>query len=179
MAHKKEGKERISDPRVDRDMGVHEGEEKNLTKLSKVSGLSYPHVNNMMNGNKSLSYDVLEKIAIGLKLPMEYFLESEIVNERKPRTTKKSQLMSEILTNVPEILGYVEKKINVDGLSEFFNTEPTRPLIATGHGGKYSQAVYAALLYSTNQGLGRAITCYSCNSLSDATIKNSKILLVS
>ena len=179
MAHKKEGKERISDPRVDRIWEYMREKKINLTKLSKVSGLSYPHVNNMMNGNKSLSYDVLEKIAIGLKLPMEYFIESEIVNERKPRTTKKSQLMSEILTNVPEILGYVEKKINVDGLSEFFNTEPTRPLIATGHGGKYSQAVYAALLYSTNQGLGRAITCYSCYSLSDATIKNSKILLVS
>ena len=179
MAHKKEGKERISDPRVDRIWEYMREKKMNLKKLVDVTKLSYPHVCNMMNGRKALSYDVLEKIAIGLKLPMEYFLESEIVNERKPRTTKKSQLMSEILTNVPEILGYVEKKINVDGLSEFFNTEPTRPLIATGHGGKYSQAVYAALLYSTNQGLGRAITCYSCNSLSDATIQNSKILLVS
>ena len=179
MAYKKEGKERISDPRVDRIWEYMREKKMNLKKLVDVTKLSYPHVCNMMNGRKALSYDVLEKIAIGLKLPMEYFLESEIVNERKPRTTKKSQLMSEILANVPEILGYVEKKINVDGLSEFFNTEPTRPLIATGHGGKYSQAVYAALLYSTNQSLGRAITCYSCNSLSDATIQNSKILLVS
>lgn len=154
MAHKKEGKERISDPRVDRIWEYMKEKKINLTKLAKVSGLSYPHVNNMMNGNKSLSYGVLEKIAIGLKLPMEYFLESEIVNERKPRTTKKSQLMSEILTHVREILSYVEENVNVDGLRQFFNTESTRPLIATGHGGKYSQATYAALLYSTNQGLG-------------------------
>lgn len=179
MAHRKEGKDRISDPRVDRIWDYMSEKKMNLTKLVKVTNLSYPHVCNMMNGRKPLSYDVLEKIATGLKLPMEYFLESETVNERKPRTTKKSQLMSEILTHVKEILSYVEKNINVDGLSEFFNTEPTRPLIATGHGGKYSQATYAALLYSTNQGLGRAVTCYSCNSLSDATIRNSKILLVS
>ena len=81
MAHKKEGKERISDPRVDRIWEYMREKKINLTKLSKVSGLSYPHVNNMMNGNKSLSYDVLEKIAIGLKLPMEYFIESEISSD--------------------------------------------------------------------------------------------------
>ena len=179
MAHKKEGKERILDPRVDRIWEYMREKKMNLKKLVDVTKLSYPHVCNMMNGRKALSYDVLEKIAQGLKLPMEYFLESEIVNERKPRITKKSPLMSEILTHVKEILAYVEKNINVDGLRQFFNTEPTRPLIATGHGGKYSQAAYAALLYSTNQGLGRAVTCYSCNSLSDATIQNSKILLVS
>ena len=82
MAHKKEGKERISDPRVDRIWEYMREKKINLTKLSKVSGLSYPHVNNMMNGNKSLSYDVLEKIAIGLKLPMEYFIDN--IGQRIP-----------------------------------------------------------------------------------------------
>ena len=57
----------------------------NLTKLVDVTKLSYPHVCNMMNGRKPLSYDVLEKIAQGLKLPMEYFLESEVENNRKPK----------------------------------------------------------------------------------------------
>lgn len=178
MAHKKEGKERISDPRVDRIWEYLREKKMNLKKLVDVTKLSYPHVCNMMNGRKPLSYDVLEKIAQGLKLPMEYFLESDIENDRKPKARGSSKLMSEILTHAEEIFRTVEK-LNVDGLREFFENEPTRPLIATGHGGKYSQAVYAALLYSTNQGLGRAITCYSCNSLSDATIKNSKILLVS
>ena len=51
MAHKKEGKERISDPRVDRIWEYMKEKKINLTKLAKVSGLSYPHVNNMMNGN--------------------------------------------------------------------------------------------------------------------------------
>lgn len=178
MAHKKEDKERISDARVDKIWEYMREKKMNLKKLVDVTKLSYPHVCNMMNGRKALSYDVLEKIAQGLKLPMEYFLESDIENDRKPKARGGSQLMSEILTHAEEIFRTVEK-LNVDGLREFFEHEPTRPLIATGHGGKYSQAVYAALLYSTNQGLGRAITCYSCNSLSDATIKNSKILLVS
>ena len=179
MAHKKDLNDRISDPRVDRIWEYLKDKKMNLKKLVEETKLSYPHVCNMMNGRKPLSFEVLGKITQGLKLPMGYFDENEYEINRKPRTTKKSQLMSEILTHVEEILSYVEKNVNVDGLRKFFTTEPTRPLIATGHGGKYSQASYAALLYSTNQGLGRAVTCYSCNSLSDATIQNSKILLVS
>ena len=178
MAHRKEGKDRISDPRVDRIWEYMREKKMNLTKLVDVTKLSYPHVCNMMNGRKPLSYDVLEKIAQGLKLPMEYFLESEVENNRKPKARGNKHLMSDILSGIKDVLLYAEKQ-NVDGLREFFNNEPTRPLIATGHGGKYSQAVYAALLYSTNKGLGRAVTCYLCNSLSDSTIQNSKILLVS
>ena len=178
MAHRKEGKDRISDPRVDKIWDYMREKKMNLTKLVKVTNLSYPHVCNMMNGRKPLSYDVLEKIAIGLKLPMEYFLESNIEIDRKPKARSGKQLMSEILSGIKDVLSYAEK-LNVDGIRQFFFDEPTRPLIATGHGGKYSQAVYAALLYSTYQGLGRAVTCYSCNSISDATIQNSKILLVS
>ena len=178
MAHKKEHLERISDPRVDRIWEYMREKKINIKKLADLSQLSYNHANYVMNGLKALSYNVLEKIAQGLKLPMEYFLESEIQNDLKPKSRGGRQLMSDILSGIKDVLTYAEKQ-NVDSLREFFNNEPTRPLIATGHGGKFSQAVYAALLYSTNQGLGRAITCYSCNSLSDATIQNSKILLVS
>lgn len=81
MAHKKEGKERISDPRVDKIWEYMREKKMNLKKLVDVTKLSYPHVCNMMNGRKALSYDVLEKIAQGLKLPMEYFLESLALNE--------------------------------------------------------------------------------------------------
>lgn len=178
MAHRKEGKERISDPRVDRIWEYMREKKINIKKLSDVSGLSYNHANYVMNGVKPLSFNVLNMIAKGLKLPMEYFLESVVENERKPKARGKNHLMSEILKSIKNVLLYAEKQ-NVDGLRAFFDNEPTRPLIATGHGGKFSQAVYAALLYSTNKGLGRAVTCYSCNSLSDATIQNSKILLVS
>ena len=178
MAHKKEGKERISDPRVVRIWEYMKEKKMNLKKLVDVTKLSYPHVCNMMNGRKPLSYDVLEKIANGLKLPMEYFLESEIEIDRKPKARGSKQLMSEILSGIKDVLIWVEKQ-NVDGIRKFFFDEPTRPLIATGHGGKYAEAVYAALLYGTYQTIGKAVTCYSCNSLSDATIQNSKILMVS
>lgn len=178
MAHKKDLKDRISDPRVDRIWEYMRDKKMNLKKLVDMTKLSYPHACNMMNGRKPLSYDVLEKIAIGLKLPMEYFLESDIEIDRKPKARGGKQLMSEILSGIKDILTYTEK-LDVDGIRQFFFDEPNRPLIATGHGGKYSPAVYAALLYSSYQGLGRALTCYSCNSISDATIKNSKVLMVS
>ena len=178
MAHKKEGKERISDPRVVRIWEYMKEKKMNLKKLVDVTKLSYPHVCNMMNGRKPLSYDVLEKIANGLKLPMEYFIESEIEIDRKPKARGSKQLMSEILSGIKDVLIWVEKQ-NVDGIRKFFFDEPTRPLIATGHGGKYAEAVYAALLYGTYQTIGKAVTCYSCNSLSDTTIQNSKILMVS
>ena len=178
MAHKQENIKRISDSRVQKVWEVMHDRKLNLTKLAALSSISYAHLNKVMNGVKVLNLDVLEQIAKGLKLPLEYFLESNIENDRLPKPRKKYQLMSEILSGIKEVLLEAEKQ-NVDGIKKFFSDEPTRPLIATGHGGKYSQAVYAALLYGTYQSLGRAITCYSCNSLSDATIQNSKMLLVS
>jgi hypothetical protein len=48
-----------------------------------------------------------------------------------------------------------------------------------GHGGAHASASYAALLYGTNCSLGRAMTPYQANSLSDETLRNSKLLLVS
>lgn len=169
----------INDPRLARIREVMEERKLNIMKLSQKTEISYAHLNKVLNGVMELNPTLLEKIALkGLNLPPSFFEEVTIENNQKPKTRKDAQLMSEIVDGAEGILRYVEG-MNVDGLSKFFNDEPTRPLIATGHGGKFSQAVYAALLYSTNQGLGRAVTCYSCNSLSDATIKNSKILLCS
>ncbi len=178
MAHRKEGKERILDPRVDRILKYMAEKKITIKKISDVSELSYPHVCNTLNGRKALSLDVLAKIAGGLKLPISFFLDSEIQNDRKPKARGGKQLMSEILSDIKDVLIYTEKQ-NVDVLRRFFFTEPTRPLIATGHGGGFPSAVYAALLCGTNQSLGKAVTCYSCNSLSDRAIQNSKILLVS
>lgn len=179
-APKKENLKRLSDPRVDRIWEVMNQRKMTIADIAKKSGLSYAHTNKVLNGVMELKPNLLEKIAVkGLKLPLSFFDEVTIENKLKPKESKKAQLMSEILSNVPNILRFVQDKIDVSGLNDFFTKEPTRPLIATGHGGKYSQAVYAALLYSTYKGLGRAVTCYSCNSLSDATIKNSKILLCS
>ena len=179
-APKNENLERLSDKRVDRIREVMNDRKMTIQKLADKSGLSYAHTNKILNGRMPLKPNLLEKIAIkGLGLPLSFFEEVTIESNQKPKTSKKALLMSEIVANAENILRFVQDRVDVSGLKKFFDTEPTRPLIATGHGGKFSQAVYAALLYSSNKGLGRAVTCYSCNSLSDATIKNSKILLCS
>ena len=99
-------------------------------------------------------------------------------NPQKLKARNGKSLMSELLT---EIRKYIElaEQADVASLRQFFFNEPERPLIAMGHGGSHSSAAYAALLYGTNCGLGRAMTPYQANSLSDATLKNAKQLLVS
>ncbi len=184
MANKKENLSRISDPRVDRIWDVMKERHLSIKQLADKAQLSYSHTNKVLNGMKALKLDILEKIAVnGLGLPITYFEDGrDLKKDQKPLTRKNYKLMSDIMTRVPKFLERMEKETDekqIKLLHDFFFNEPTRPLIATGHGGKFSQAVYAALLYGTYQGLGRAITCYSCNSLSDATIKNSKVLLVS
>ena len=186
MANRKEelDAKRLSDPRVD-----SINEELQLRGMSKqdllkaIGSKDYSTLCKVLNGINPLSDKMLRRIAEGLNLPKAYFEgERELEKDQEPLTRKGYKLMSDILKRVPELLSRCEKEIDpkmLKGLHDFFFNEPTRPLIATGHGGKYAEAVYAALLYGTYQGLGRAITCYSCNSLSDATIKNSKILLVS
>ena len=96
------------------------------------------------------------------------------------RTNKKSQkpLMSELLKDTRKYLKQAEQA-DVEPLRQFLFNEPERPLITMGHGGSHSSASYAALLYGTNCGLGRVMTPYQCNSLSDETLRNSKLLLVS
>ena len=96
------------------------------------------------------------------------------------RTNKKSQkpLMSELLKDTRKYLKQAEQA-DVEPLRQFFFNEPERPLITMGHGGSHSSASYAALLYGTNCGLGKVMTPYQCNSLSDETLRNSKLLLVS
>ena len=182
MANRKEelDAKRLSDPRVD-----SINEELRLRGMSKqdllkaIGSKDYSTLCKVLNGINPLSDKMLRRIADGLNLPKAYFEgEREIINDNKPQTRKGYQLMSDILKDVLELLKWCEAQ-DVTKLHDFFFNEPTRPLIATGHGGKYSPAVYASLLYCTYQGLGRAVTCYGCNSLSDATIKNSKILLVS
>ena len=179
MANKKEGTERkyANDPKVAKILEEMREKKMTIVDLANKSGVSYVHLNKVLNGIKSLTFPIFEKIANnGFNLPMEYFLEDNLTNDLEPH--KGHELMSNILKGIPQLLEWCENQ-DVSKLSEFFEKEPTRPLIATGHGGKYAEAVYAALLYSTYQSLGRAVTCYSCNSISDATIKNSKVLLVS
>ena len=86
--------------------------------------------------------------------------------------------MSELLKDTRKYLEQAEKT-DVEPLRRFLLDDPERPLIAMGHGGSHSSAAYAALLYGTNCGLGRVVTPYQANSLSDATLRNAKLLLIS
>ena len=103
---------------------------------------------------------------------------SKQANQQKPKARKGKPLMSELLTETRKYIEQAEQA-DVASLRQFLFNEPERPLIAMGHGGSHSSAAYAALLYGTNCGLGRAMTPYQANSLSDATLKNAKQLLVS
>ena len=96
----------------------------------------------------------------------------------KPKARGGKPLMSELLKDTRKYLEQAEQT-DVEPLRQFLFNEPERPLITMGHGGSHSSASYAALLYGTNCGLGKVMTPYQCNSLSDTTLRNSKILLIS
>lgn len=168
MANKKQelDAKRLEDPRVDKINEVLNRQGISKSDLFKLIGTDYSSLCKILNGMKPLTLKMLERISKGLKLPSQYFLERETSKELKPKARNGKQLMSDILKEVPELLRRCEEQ-DTTKLRNFFFSDPTRPLIATAHGGSFSPAVYASLLYSTYQGLGRAITCYGCNSLAD------------
>ena len=96
----------------------------------------------------------------------------------KPKARNGKLLMSQLLTESRQHIEQAEQA-DVEQLRRFLLTNPELPLIAMGHGGAHSSASYAALLYGTNCALGRVVTPYQANSLSDETLKHSKLLLVS
>lgn len=87
-------------------------------------------------------------------------------------------LMSEMLDDTRRYLEQAEKT-DVSELRHFLMTEPERPMIATGQGGSIPPAEYAALLYSSNCSIGKAMSCYDTHSVSDTAMQNAKLLLVS
>ena len=87
-------------------------------------------------------------------------------------------LMSEMLDDTRRYLEQAEKT-DVSELRHFLMTEPERPMIATGQGGSIPPAEYAALLYSSNCSIGKAMSCYDTHSVSDKAMQNAKLLLVS
>lgn len=96
----------------------------------------------------------------------------------KPKARNGKLLMSELLTQSRQHIEQAEQA-DVEQLRRFLFTNPEMPLITMGHGGAHSSASFAALLYGTNCALGRVVTPYQANSLSDETLKHSKLLLVS
>lgn len=82
------------------------------------------------------------------------------------------------ISQIPQILEWVEKQ-DIDGLSRFLVQSPNIPLYCFSSGGASSSLHYCALLYETNKGMAKALTPLMMTSLSDETLKNSKILLFS
>lgn len=87
-------------------------------------------------------------------------------------------LMSKMLDDTRRYLEQAEKT-DVSELRHFLMTEPERPMIATGQGGSIPPAEYAALLYSSNCSIGKAMSCYDSHAVSDTAMQNTKLLLVS
>lgn len=88
----------------------------------------------------------------------------------------RHELWSDVLREIPDILRLAEKE-DVRGLRKFFREKPDMPMLFIGSGGQ--QGEYPALLYGMNGGVGKAITPYMFPSLSDLTLKHSRVLLMS
>lgn len=68
---------------------------------------------------------------------------------------------------------------DVTSLRNYFFSNPTKPMIATGSGGALNASEFACLLYGLIGGVGSAVSPYTLNSYSDLALANSKLLLVS
>ena len=68
---------------------------------------------------------------------------------------------------------------DVSSLREFFFSDPSRPLVATGSGGAEAVGDFAALLYGARGGMSLSVSPYTLNSFSDSALSTSKVLLVS
>lgn len=68
---------------------------------------------------------------------------------------------------------------DVTALRNYFFSNPTKPMIATGSGGALNSAEFACLLYGLIGGVGSAVSPYTVNSYSDLALANAKLLLVS
>lgn len=93
-----------------------------------------------------------------------------------PDNTNGKPMLADLLKQVPDTLKYADE-FDVERLHKFLIKDSHKPLLVLGNGSTSSQR-YAAMLYGMYNGIGNAMTPYMANSLSDAAIKNSKILLI-
>lgn len=89
----------------------------------------------------------------------------------------KSQFKEGIET-IPSILEWVEKQ-DVSQMTRFFVQAPNVPMYLFASGGASSALHYAALLYETNRGMAKPLNPLMMASVSDDTLKNSKIFIFS
>ena len=87
-------------------------------------------------------------------------------------------IFKESLLRTTEALEWIEAQ-DVEGLRRFFMEDSNAPLYCVGSGGTFSPLEYAAMLYETNHGMAKAVTPLIMDSISDETLKRSKILIMS
>lgn len=69
--------------------------------------------------------------------------------------------------------------LDTESVSAFLKNDFHRPLLVTGSGGSFAACRFASLLYNAAGGFARAETPYTLNSISDKTLAQSKLLVVS
>ena len=84
----------------------------------------------------------------------------------------------DIMADTPAIIDWANSQ-DVLAFSQFLKTTPERPLICIGSGGSFSTCELIAMMYETLGGIAKAVTPYSVYSMSDKTLSQCKILLVS
>lgn len=91
---------------------------------------------------------------------------------------KKKATFEECMRLIPQAIEWVEKQ-DVQALSDFLLKNSNIPMYCVGSGGELISLYYASLLYSANQAMSVAMPPLTFASVSDATLKNSKILFAS
>ena len=86
------------------------------------------------------------------------------------------ELMSKRLATLQNLFEYADT-LDVSGLHDFLFEHPEKPMLFIGNGGMLDH--FASLLYEMNCGVARSITPLEFASMSDATIKNSRCMLLS
>ena len=85
-------------------------------------------------------------------------------------------LMSKRLATLENLFQYADT-LDVSGLHDFLFEKPEKPMLFIGNGGMYDH--FAALMYEMNCGVAKSITPLQFASMSDATIRNSRCMLLS
>ena len=96
------------------------------------------------------------------------------VKKLEPKADKP---MASALLAEARIIIQATENYDVTAFKMWLLSEPTKPLICIGNGGKHTS--YAALLYEMNSSIARTVTPLEFASMSPTTIANSKILLLS
>ena len=82
------------------------------------------------------------------------------------------------IETIPSILEWVEKQ-DVSQMTRFFVQAPNVPMYLFASGGASSALHYAALLYESNKGMAKPLNPLMMASISDETLRNSKIFIFS